>query len=191
MKFCLDTNIFIEAWKGYYSFDFFPEYWNRLDQLAMDGVVFASEEVKREIEDTDDDLKKWISPRQHFFKPIDNDVQDCLTEIFKDPTHQRLVDTVKGRSKADPWVIAHAMAEGAIVVTKEEFAPPGTSRIKIPNVCNDLGVEWINDYDLIRRLGISFSITKDEYSTTVPGRSIIRDSVPVRGLWDNNYTKKH
>jgi hypothetical protein len=158
MIFCLDTNVFIQAWNGYYAIDFFPDYWNSLDQLAQQGLVFANEEVKKEIEDTDDELKEWISSKHHFFKPIDDAVQECLVEVFKDPNHRRLVDSVKGRSKADPWVIAHAMAERAIVVTKEEFAPPETQRIRIPNVCDDLGIECINDYELIRRLGLNFSI---------------------------------
>ncbi len=158
MKYCLDTNVFIQAWNGYYGYDFFPDYWNSLDKLALEGVVFATEEVKREIEEADDDLKQWLSTRQHFFKSINDKVQECLSEIFEDPTHHRLVDSVKGRSKADPWVIAHAMAEGAIVVTKEEFAPQTTKRIKIPNVCENMGVEWMNDYSLIRELGFNFSV---------------------------------
>lgn len=162
MKYCLDTNVFIQAWNGYYAFDFFPDYWDSLDKLAQQGIIFATEEVKKEIAESDDTLKQWISSRQYFFKPIDDSVQECLAEVFKDPTHHRLVDSIKGRSKADPWVIAHAMAEGAVVVTKEEFAPLDTRRIKIPNVCDDLGVEWINDYDLIRQLGLNFSVRTEE-----------------------------
>ena len=158
MIYCLDTNVFLQAWNGYYARDFFPDYWDSLDQLAQKGTVFATEEVKKELEDIDDDLKEWISSRPYFFKPIDDAVQECLVEVLKDPNHHRLVDSVRGRSKADPWVIAHAMAKGATVVTKEEYAPPETPRIKIPNVCEDLGIEWINDYALIRRLGWNFSV---------------------------------
>ena len=160
MTFCLDTNVFIQAWNGYYAIDFFPDYWENLDQLAHQGIVFATEEVKREIEATDGALKEWISSRDHFFRPIDDAVQECLKEIYKDPAHRRLVDDIRGRSKADPWVIAHAMAEGAVVVTREGFAPPDTPRIRIPNVCENLGIECINDYDLIRQLGITFSVNK-------------------------------
>ena len=158
MKYCLDTNVFIQAWNEYYAIDFFPDYWESLDKFAQQGAIFATEEVKKEIEATDDALKDWLSPRPYFFKSIDETVQECLTKVFKDPKHHRLVDSITGRSKADPWVIAHALAEEAIVVTKEEFAPPETPRIRIPNVCEALGVEWINDYELIRQLGLSFTI---------------------------------
>lgn len=158
MKYCLDTNVFIEAWNNYYAMDFFPDYWERIDSLAQEGTVFATIEVKKEIEKISDALKSWISSRDYLFKPIDDKVQECLSEVFKDERHHRLVDSITGRSIADPWVIAHAMAEGAIVVTKEPYAPPNTPRIRIPNVCDALGIEWINDYDLIRRLGLNFSI---------------------------------
>ena len=74
------------------------------------------------------------------------------------PTHKNLVDNTKQRSLADPWIIAHAINENAIVVTKEEKVTAiNTNRIKIPNVCENMGVPWINDFDLIERLNIRFS----------------------------------
>ena len=82
-----------------------------------------------------------------------------LSTIYAaDPRHEKLVDNRKGRSLADPWVIAHAMDARAIVVTKEEkITAPSTGNIKIPNVCETMGVEWIDDFELIRRLQISFT----------------------------------
>ena len=56
------------------------------------------------------------------------------------PAHQTLVDNARSRSLADPWVIAHAMKEKAIVVTKEEkITATNTAKIKIPNVCENVG----------------------------------------------------
>jgi hypothetical protein len=83
-----------------------------------------------------------------------------LQEIYeKDPRHKRLVDSTKWRSVADPWVIAHAMSENAIVVTKEPYEPNSTDRVKIPNVCEAMGIEWMDDFRLIRELGLQFNIT--------------------------------
>ncbi|MFC1783083.1 DUF4411 family protein [Planctomycetota bacterium] len=159
MKFCLDSNVFIEAWKGYYSLEFFPAYWEKLDQLACDETVFATKEVEKEIIRIDDDLKKWLSDKKYFFREIDGIVQECLLKIYqKDEKHRRLVDSTKQRSVADPWVIAHAMAENAIVVTKEIYEHNPTKRMKIPNVCEAMGIEWINDFDFIRALGLKFTI---------------------------------
>lgn len=94
-------------------------------------------------------------------KPIDDAVQQCLKDIYaKDESHYRLVDSAKGRSMADPWVIAHAMAENATVVTKEEKAPDVTKKIKIPNVCDNMGVKYLNDFDFIREANIIFKCSK-------------------------------
>jgi len=160
MIYSLDTNVFIEAWNKYYAFDLCPDYWEKLDHLAKNGIIFATQEVKKEIEKKDDNLFEWVSSRDHLFRAIDDNVQDCLRQIFETEAHHRLVDSSKFRSIADPWVIAHAMAEKAIVVTKEEFETHPTKRVKIPNVCKAMSVEWIDDFELIRRLGFGFSVVE-------------------------------
>ncbi|HRG07967.1 MAG TPA: DUF4411 family protein, partial [Cyclobacteriaceae bacterium] len=64
----------------------------------------------------------------------------------------------KSRSLADPWVIAHAMKENATVVTKEEkITAVNTTKIKIPNVCDNMKVRWINDYKFVEELNIRFT----------------------------------
>ncbi|MBN1505968.1 MAG: DUF4411 family protein [Sedimentisphaerales bacterium] len=158
MTFCLDTNVFIQAWDKYYAIDFAAPYWDKLDELARSGVIFATEEVKREIWKTDDDLKSWLEPREYFFRPIDAMVIECLQTIYKNENNRRLVDSSKFRSVADPWVIAHAMAEKAVVVTKENYETNPTKRIKIPNVCEAMGIESIDDFQLIRRLNLRFRL---------------------------------
>jgi hypothetical protein len=78
-----------------------------------------------------------------------------------DPMHKLLVDNTKQRSLADPWVIAHAMKAGACVVTKENLETAlNSKRIKIPNVCQNLGIRCINDFDMIRELKVSFSCNR-------------------------------
>ena len=72
--------------------------------------------------------------------------------------HKNLVDNTKSRSLADPWVIAHAINEKATIVTKEEkVTAPNSSKIKIPNVCDNMGARCINDFQFIQELGIRFN----------------------------------
>jgi len=55
-------------------------------------------------------------------------------------------------------VIAHAMNKGAVVVTKEEKVTAiNSAKIKIPNVCDNMGIEWMNDFAFIDEVGIVFS----------------------------------
>ncbi len=50
------------------------------------------------------------------------------------------------------------MNENAIVVTKEENVTAlNSKKIKIPNVCDNMNVSWINDFQMITELGIRFS----------------------------------
>lgn len=153
-KYCLDTNVFIEGWNRYYSMELCPEYWEILDDFAKQGKIFAPIEVKREIDKTDDGLSKWFRERPYFFKNIGIEAQNYLRKIMA--THGRLVDSIKQRSIADPWVIAFAMAENATVVTKETPAGSDSRRIKIPDVCDALDVPWMNDFEFAKEIGIRF-----------------------------------
>lgn len=116
------------------------------------------EMVYNEIARTDDDLSKWLKSSKIPVRKIDEQVTKCLKDIYSaDPNHKYLVDNTKARSLADPWVIAHALRENAIVVTKEEKVTAfNTTKIKIPNVCEKMNLSWINDFQLILELGITF-----------------------------------
>lgn len=154
-RYCLDSNVLIEPWNKYYSMALCPEYWEVLDELARNGTVFCTEEVRREIEKVDDELSKWVKARPYLFREASAEVQRSLRAILG--RFRRLVDTARDRSMADPWVIAHAQVEKAIVVTKEMPTPAGSKRIKIPDVCNQLGVPWMNEFQFLAAAGVRFS----------------------------------
>ncbi len=154
-KYCLDTNVLIQAWNTYYSMKLAPNYWDILDEMAQNETVFCTHEVKREIEKVDDELNEWTKARDYLFRDITEDVQQHVRDVLK--AFPRLVDTTKDRSMADPWVIAHALAENATVVTKEMITPAGSKRIKIPDVCNTFSVRCVNDFEFVREVGITFT----------------------------------
>jgi predicted nucleic acid-binding protein len=157
--YCLDTNVLIQAWQSYYSPKFCLGYWDLLDEFGSQGKIFISEMVKEEISRTEDDLSLWLKKSRISVRNIDEPVTKCLQSIYSNnPLHIKLVDNIKGRSLADPWVIAHAINENATVVTKEEkITVLSSKKIKIPNVCDNMGINWINDFQLIEKLGIQFS----------------------------------
>jgi hypothetical protein len=113
-KYCLDANVLIQAWQKYYSPTLCSDYWNVLNELGSKEIIFISEIVCEEIIRTEDDLSKWIKKGQIPIRKIDEQVTKCLQNIYaKNPAHKNLVDNTKARSLADPWVIAHALNEGA------------------------------------------------------------------------------
>jgi predicted nucleic acid-binding protein len=158
-RYCLDTNVLIQAWLNYYSPKFCPDYWSVLNELGNQGIIFIPQMVKEEILRTDDDLSQWLRASKIPVAKVDTNVTNFLKVIYAaDPSHKNLVDNTRRRSLADPWIIAHAINENAIVVTKEEkVTAANTTRIKIPNVCDNMGIPWINDFELIERLNIRFS----------------------------------
>jgi len=159
-KYCLDANVLIKAWNEYYSPKFFPEYWNLLNKLGEKEIIFLPEMVSEEITRTEDDLAIWLKTSNIPIRKITEPVTICLQRIYsQNALHKQLVDNIKQRSLADPWIIAHALNENAIVVTKENKETAlNSKRIKIPNVCENMGIRWINDFELMQELDIKFAI---------------------------------
>jgi len=157
-KYCLDANVLIQAWQKYYNPKFCPDYWNILIELGNQDKIFIPELVYEEISRTEDDLSKWLKGSKIPIRKISEPVTICLQKIYaSNLIHQNLVDNTKARSLADPWIIAHAIHENATVVTKEEKVTAlNSNRIKIPNVCDNMGVKWMNDFQFIDELDIKF-----------------------------------
>ena len=157
-KYCLDANVLIQEWQKYYNPKFCPGYWEILNELGEKDKIFIPELVYEEIVRTEDVLSKWLKNSKIPVNKITEPVTVCLQRIYSaNPVHKTLVDNTKARSLADPWVIAHALHENAVVVTKEEKVTAlNSNRIKIPNVCENMGMHWINDFQLVDELGIKF-----------------------------------
>jgi len=158
-KYCLDANVLIQAWQKYYSPKLCPSYWEILDKLGKEDKIFLPQMVYNEITRTEDDLSKWLKKSNIPKRRLDARITECWKNILAaNPLHQYLVDNTKNRSLADPWVIAHALSENACVVTKEEkVTAPNSNKIKIPNVCENMSVRWINDFEFIEELNFKFS----------------------------------
>ena len=158
--YCFDANVLIEAWQKYYSPKFCPGYWEILNELGIQERIFIPEMVCDEITRTEDDLSEWLKNSSRIpVHKLDEDVISCWQNILSTNTlHIQLVDNIKGRSLADPWVIAHAMKNNATVVTKENKQTAlNSKRIKIPNVCENMGVRWIDDFQFVNEIKMHFT----------------------------------
>ena len=160
-RYCLDANVLIQAWQKYYSPKICPSYWEVLKKLGEQGRLFIPSDVAQEVKKGEDDLYAWLKKSRIVVRQKTGPVTLSWQAILaRDPKHQFLVDNTKGRSLADPWVIAHAMTENAVVVSKEEKQmAANSSKVKIPNVCETMGVRCITDFEMIEELGIKFTCT--------------------------------
>lgn len=150
MPYSLDTSGILDAWTRHYPPDVFPTIWSHMDAAANTGVIFAIDEVVRELERKEDDIHKWVKQRPSMIVPIDAEIQRPVTEIMA--KYNRLVDTKKNRSGCDPWVIALARIRGFTVVTGEK-ASGNLLKPKIPDVCKDLQIPCLVIIDFFREQG--------------------------------------
>src|ERR1035441_2836123 len=96
MSYSLDTSGFLDAWIRHYPIDVFPTIWERLNDATRSGVVFASDEVLRELEKKDDDAHGWMKARPEMIVPFDPQIE---AEVIRLMTRfPRLVDSKKGRA---------------------------------------------------------------------------------------------
>lgn len=120
--------------------------------MIEDGNLIASE-VLQELSRKDHEAHTWAKAQNGLFIPTDKAIQIEVKNILK--THQRLIDTRKNRSGADPFVIAVAKVHKCKLITGEK---PSNSPQKphIPDVCNDIGIAWMDLLQLCREQKWSF-----------------------------------
>jgi len=152
IKYCLDTSVYVNSWRKHYPIDIehFKPIWDRIDELGQSKKVLSPEEVWVELKKKDDELLAWAKTRRHLFCPPTESIQAAVKAVMAE--HPRLVDTSRGRSIADPWVIAQAQVSSAIVVTEEELRTKTGKSPKIPDVCEAMGVPYMTTLEFIRRI---------------------------------------
>ena len=163
MRYCLDTNVFIEAHRRYYAFDIAPGFWEALAEWAEHDIICSPLPVYDELTPHRDQLSAWAKEHKEtlFMNPDEATITEYsrianLVNRLYEPHH--IQDFLDG---ADPWVIACAKAHHLIVVTMETLKQEQRNRtsqrlegrIKIPNICQRVGVSYINTFDLLRALG--------------------------------------
>lgn len=157
MRYCLDANIFIQAKNLHYHFDICPGFWDWLEQ--QDGTVGSIVPVYEELVAGDDELGPWAKERktEGFFADIsDIAIQEILREIATYVVgHYEPQHAGKFLNGADPWLIAYAQVSDCTIVTSEILAP-GAKKVKIPNVCEEFGVDYTDCFTMLKGLGIRF-----------------------------------
>jgi len=158
-RYCLDTNVFIQAKNGPYGLDIVPSFWEFLDDQADEEAICSSKVVYEELARGEDDLADWVKDRKDggMFVEPDEEIQAVFANIAdyvenKYANHQArpFLDD------ADPWVIAQAKVEGAVVVTHEKLVNDESAKVKIPNICVHFGVNYVDTYKMLRELGAHF-----------------------------------
>lgn len=159
MRYLIDTNIFITA-KNELPMDVYPSFWLALSQLAAKGEFCSVKKVEDEIRKGHDELVDWIDnnlPKEFFISENINTLT-ALTIVSQWTTSNQVYSQAAKTefvSVADSWIVAEALSQSVTVVTHETPDPLCKKRVKIPDVCNAIGVKFCNLNDAFRALGVT------------------------------------
>ena len=149
--YSFDACSLIKASSVLYPMENFPSLWSEIEELIRNDRLKMSEPVFDEAM-RGAVLRDWCSKKE--LKPFllskaDDSVQADFQTIIDN--YPRLMRVETNSSLADPWVIALAMQYQYGVVVTEEQPAGNLSDPKIPDVCKDLGVEWLTIAGLVKR----------------------------------------
>lgn len=157
MAYLLDSNILIQAKNDYYRFNFCPGFWDWLDLANTRGEVHSIRPVLMELREGQDELKDWVNARRpSFFLPMDAPAVGMVSRVvqwvqdgdFKDEAKRDFL------AKADPLLIAYALAHGRTLATHEVHIEGEKRKVKIPTVCRALGVPCVRTFEMLEEVGV-------------------------------------
>ena len=157
-----DSNIFIASYRLNHPFDYkeFHPFWRWMEKLAEDKAIAMVDVVYDELVNEQaadpDMLDLWvravfkgrqISHKDDRYAQVYAQIQDYLVTCGYYAEESR--QCWEPESKADPWLIAVAKVEGAVIVTDEARVPLQQGQHmkkepKIPNIADHFGVETMS-----------------------------------------------
>ena len=143
MKYVFDTGPFISLFTNFYP-STFVTLWRNFDALIGAGEIVSTREVLREIEDQDDELRRWAKDNKAVFTTPGAEEGAFVAGIYAVAHFQANIEQrklIQGGRNADPFVIAKAAVSGASVVTLERLKP---NAAKIPNICQHFDVPCLS-----------------------------------------------
>ena len=159
VQYVLDTNVLIQAIKGYYSHEICPGFWEFLIHGFESNVIFSIDRVYGELTEKDqkDWVAEWAKANKKFFQDCDDDVGNHVARICSISYVKRFKQSqiAAFHDVADPWLIGYAKKHGMTVVTLEG-TKDAQSKIKIPSICEELGVPVINTFQMLEKLKARF-----------------------------------
>lgn len=160
-KFILDSNIFIQAKRLYYPFNFCEGFWDWLKIINGENNIISIDKVYHELQHADypDDLSDWAKKNKKLFAEFDGKSIPALKQIRYlleiNKVNENYIRDFLETDIADPFLIAYAKTHDLVLITHERKATNSTfcsgKKIKMPDVCDALGVKCIQIFDLMRK----------------------------------------
>jgi len=152
--YLIDANVLIRAHEDYYPIDRIPHFWEWLKSEARAGHVKIPVEVRDEVLASTGLLRDWLSQTE---------VQKCLVlnEMVNPASINHILDNGYGEGLTeaeldqigkDPFLMAYCLGNPDRFVVTKEVSKPSKQRAnrRIPDVCNDLSIGWMDDFEFYR-----------------------------------------
>ena len=163
--YVLDSDVLMQAHRSYYAFDICSGFWRAIILHHGNSAVESIDKILGEINKGkgEDVLKQWVKkklPATFFVSTNDPDVATAYGQIVNWVNGRPYQIEAKAEFMTEPdgWLIAYAKAKNRIVVTQEISEPNRINKVKIPDVCDGVGVQCKGTYDFLRGLGVDLKL---------------------------------
>lgn len=155
--YVFDTSPLIHIFNNFYE-SRFPTFWENLNEIISDERIISVREVYNEIirGHTSSKLVVWTKNNKDFFPQPSEAEIDYVKDIFNNSHFRQVINNeqiLKGSPSADPFVVAKARFLKCCVVTQERHRPNAP---KIPNICEEFGIECINLEGFMERENLEY-----------------------------------
>lgn len=159
--YLMDSNSFITPANSYYDPEILPSFWCTLldsfENHKIATIDMVEEEVTRGSGFLTDWFKNNVSGRFVLNSMEDVEVLKQYRVVLKTVRQNtQYAPEQKNRffSGADPWLIATAKVYDYVVVTLEVLVGNNSKKVKIPNICEQFGVKYVDLREMMKSLGM-------------------------------------
>lgn len=165
IPYAIDSSVFIEAHRRYYSFSICPGFWQAVVRHHETAQLCSIDRVYTELTQTQDALCNWAKTEissNFFHSTTDASVVASFAAVVHwvqasaQFSHAAKTQFLSG---ADPWLVAHCITHQCTLVTQEVVALQARTKVPIPNVCLAFKVATCDTFQLLGRLQASFHLS--------------------------------
>ena len=144
MTFIIDPSTLVTLKNYDFPFITCMDFWDWLKERCINNEILIPEKVHGEVLKRKDDLTSWVTNLTSI------PTTRCLPHIqrvldsYAKPMPSQITQYLE--SRADPYVIAHALEQRGMVISDERSAPDvkNPQRKKIPDICRSLNVPCVH-----------------------------------------------
>lgn len=163
VRYLLDSNFLITAFRVHYPFDVVPSFWRVIKDLANKNIIGSIDKVCNEIEKGKDELTEWCKNElpSNFFLPSDVSIieyGEVMRWAQSKQGHYKpgAINEFSQDHEADAWLVSMAKLRDFRIVSYEASQPDCKRRIPLPQPCEHFNVGYLQPVNLFRELHITF-----------------------------------